>query len=133
MTIVLGGARTSISVPAPEVARGGFLAAANVIDLGEGDHALMGAQYETDACTYAAANWAGDWCPDVIDAQCEEPAVAVANPKTFTAYTTVVEGDPFVLYAGNQCDLASLAARLSSATAAFNYGERRGVDTAMVA
>lgn len=134
MTIVLGGARSTIDVAPPPVARGGFLAAANVVDLSDGDHALMGAEYLTNACTFGAAQWTGEWCRDDFPSQCEEPTTPIAAPKGFLAgYTTHVTGDPFVLYAGDQCDLATLAERLESATASFNYGERRGVDAAMAA
>lgn len=131
MTIVLAGARARISVPAPPIARGGFLSAARVIDLAAGDHALMGAQYLTDACVNETQEWTAPWCVTDIQAQCEEPAAPPANVKVFEENTEVVEGDPFTLYAGNACDIDSLEGRAQAARAAFDYGERRSVDRAM--
>lgn len=131
MTVVLGGARTRISVAPPPVAAGGFLTAANVVDLTDGDHALMGAEYSTDACG-AVTEWTAAWCVDPIPAQCTDPGAA-ANPKVFTEARQWVSGDPFTFYAGSACDIDTLEGRLASATAAFNYGERFGVDQAMAA
>lgn len=130
MAEVLTGARARISVPAPPVATGGFLGASHVIDVGEGAHELMGAEYLTDACTFSNG-WSGNWCVAPIASQCEDPGAPPANPKTFDAGSAVVEGDPFVVYAGSACDVDSLEGRLRSATAAFNYGERRSVDAAV--
>lgn len=132
MAEVLTGARARVNVPAPPVATGGFLAASHVIDVGEGAHELMGAEYLTDACN-VSWGWGGNWCVAPIAAQCDDPGVAPANPKSFLSASAVVEGDPFVVYAGSSCDIDSLEGRLRSATAAFNYGERRSVDDAVTA
>jgi len=133
MALVLAGTRARIDVPPPPVATGGFLAAARVIDLPEGSHELMGAEYVTDACTGPNNSWGGNWCVSPIAAQCTDPGTAPANPKLFDVGNEVVTGEPFVAYAGSACDIDSLEGRLRSATAAFNFGERRSVDYAMAA
>lgn len=133
MAEVLTGARARINVAPPPVATGGFLAAANVIDVGDGAHELMGAQYITNACTGPNNGWTGKWCVTPIASQCEDPGAPPADPKQFDPYNEVVDGDPFVAYAGTECDLGTMADNLAAATAAFNFGERRNVDEAMAA
>ena len=53
MTAMMGYARSTVNVPPPPVRPGGVLSAANVIDVADGDHALLGAEYLTDACAEA--------------------------------------------------------------------------------
>lgn len=119
MAEVIAGARTYVDVPAPEVARGGVMSVASVVD--DPDvHALMGALYLTDACA-TAEEW-DEWC-----------TMTPSSPKVFDTGPDVVEGDPFVVYAGVSCDFQKMDEAKARARKRFEYAERRMVDRAVAA
>jgi hypothetical protein len=116
------GARNRVDVPAPAVAVGGLLAAARVVDVTD-PHDLMGAEYESDAC--AEPHVWERWCiPSNVDC-----TPAPEQLKEFDQEMLLVEGDPFALYAGIDCDLAPSATMSARARKRFDYTERAGVDT----
>lgn len=111
---MISGARNYVSVPAVEVALGGVLRVARVIEVSD-PHDLLGAEYETDAC--AEANVWDEFCTD--------------NPvgtKLFDEGPDLVEGDPFAVYAGVSCQLAHLDVSKARAERRLAYGESRLVD-----
>jgi len=91
------------------------LSVANVVDVADGDHRLLGVEALTDACS-SAEIWS-QWC--TID-----PAIL----KVFEDTQEHVVGDPFVLYAGVSCDLQRLDEGARRATARLGHGEPRGID-----
>lgn len=119
MVEVLAGARAEVNVPAPPPVGGGVLSVATVIDDPD-THALMGAMYLTDACGEMGDFW-DEWC-----------TMTPTGTKAFDAGPDVVEGDPFVIYAGVECDLVASEASLTRARNRFAYAERRLVDKAVV-
>lgn len=114
----MGVARNLVSVPAPEVARGGIMAAARVVDSTD-PHDMLGAEYLSDACA-SVEQW-NLYCAN-------DPG---ETEKLFEEGAEVVEGDPFTLYAGVQCTLQKLDEAADRARNRFNYGERAGVDSAV--
>lgn len=117
--VMNGMARNYVTVPPPEVATGGILAVARVVNANP--HDLLGAEYQTDACTNM-----GLW-----DLYCEGVTEGPPTPKNFDEAPSIVEGDPFTLYTGVECTLQRLDEAADRARNRFNYGERAGVDSAM--
>jgi hypothetical protein len=115
----MGVARNYVSVPAPDVAQGGVLRAARVIDSTD-PHDMLGAEYVTDAC--AEINVWEEYC-----------TLNPASPKVFDDDPGLVVGDPFTLYAGVSCNLQRLDEGLTRARNRLDFGERAGVDLAVTA
>lgn len=122
MPEMIVGVRNRVEVPSAAVAVGGLLAAARVIDVTD-PHDLMGAEYETDAC--GAPHVWERWCiPANVDCTPSPDQL-----KVFDQEMLAVEGDPFALYAGIDCDLMPAAQQVARARARFDYTERAGVDS----
>jgi hypothetical protein len=97
------GARSYVEVPAPAPKVGGLYAVARVIDSAD-PHDLLGAEYETDACT-PAQHWSAGNCGYGYPATpCNPTPNPAATNKTFHG-TTLVTGDPFTVYDGIDCNL----------------------------
>jgi len=126
--------RNRIDVPAPPIAVGGFLAGAQVINVTDGDHSLMGAEYESTACFGDPVRYTGSWCEvaePVID--CEARAVVVPpDPKYFYPASGVYDGMPFALYQGVECDMQPSEQSLAQVKEAYAYGERRSIDQTLM-
>lgn len=120
MPEMIAGARWYLDVPSPPVLPGGVLAVANVID-DPPTHALMGSEYNTDACA-TAQEWAEDWC-----------TMSPANPKVFDDDWELVRGDPFVAYTGLECMITTLEEAKTRALRRFDYAESRAVDKGLAA
>jgi len=126
---MITGARNSIDVPAPPVAPGGFLAGATVLNVTDGDHSLMGVQYESVACFMPVSDVIGDWCvPPVGTLDCAAGTWTVVNGKTFNGVQQLYEGDPFALYQGVECTMQSMEDNEDQAKQVFDYSERAGID-----
>jgi hypothetical protein len=118
------GARTWVDVPAPERKTGGVLDVVRVIDVT--GHALLGAEYLTDAC-----NTVNEWlsnCETVYPPGCAG-GPALTETKDFDNLD-LVAGEPFALYngvrcegPGNQVDALGVRARAS-----LELKESRGVE-----
>lgn len=115
MAEMIAGARWFLDVPAPPVLGGGVLSVARVID-NPPTHALMGAEYTTDACA-TAQEWLEDWCD-----------MTPANPKVFDTEWELVQGDPFVAYTGLECMITTLDEARGRVVQRFGYAEGRAVD-----
>jgi len=120
----IAGAQVYIDVPAPERKTGGVIDSVRVIDVT--GHALLGAEYLTDAC-----NTLNEWlsnCETVYPPGCAggpEPT----NTKDFDNLD-LVSGEPFALYNGLRCEgpgqqTDALEAR---AKASLELKESRGVE-----
>jgi hypothetical protein len=79
-------AQNSITITPPDVATGGFLAVADVIDNPD-PHSLLGVEYESDACI------TGDLWYDFCTT-----ADGFVGVKNFTDSPDLVTGTPFVIY-----------------------------------
>jgi hypothetical protein len=115
MAEMITGARTFIDAPPVTPLGGGVLAAARVISTT--GHALMGAQFLSDACGGPLEEW-DEWCEN--------------NPvarKLFDGSYELVEGDPFLVYAGVDCALDGVAEAKTRATNKLTLNEGRNVDT----
>lgn len=137
----LNGMRASIEVNSSLVRRHGWLAAADVRDVDRGNHALMGAQYETEACILDDG---GEWIDDCLfpnggfASKPPSPTPAPPGPytpthptrtKQFNTPSDLVEGDPFTVYAGLRCDLPSFNANgQEKVERKFDYIESRQID-----
>jgi hypothetical protein len=127
MPTMMGYARNTVNVPAPPIRSGGVLSVANVIDVGEGDHALLGAEYLTDAC--AEAKLWFDFCSTAgIAGQCTDPALDPALLKEFAEGQDQVVGDPFAVYAGVSCGDQRIEAARARAKARLTYAEPAQID-----
>jgi len=120
----IAGAQVYIDVPAPERKTGGVIDSVRVIDVT--GHALLGAEYLTDAC-----NTLNEWlsnCETVYPPGCAggpEPT----NTKDFDNLD-LVSGAPFALYNGLRCEgpgqqVDALEAR---AKASLELKESHGVE-----
>ena len=112
------GMRTRIEATTTERRTLGFLAGAEVRDVT--GTALMGAEYETEACI---ADVGGEWIDDCLmqfggmDSSKAAPTASpptspndptkLYNKKSFQDPTDVVSGDPFTTFAGVQCDMVT--------------------------
>lgn len=97
------GARSYVEVPAPAPKVGGLYAVARVIDTTD-PHDLLGAEYQTDACTQAE-HWAAGNCGYGYPATpCNPTPDPAATLKDFHGLS-LVTGDPFTVYDGIDCNL----------------------------
>lgn len=120
----IAGASLYVDVPAPERKTGGALDSVRVIDVT--GHALLGAEYLTDAC-----NTLNEWlsnCETVYPPGCEG-GPALTGTKDFDDLD-LVAGEPFALYNGVRCvgpgnQVDALEAR---AKASLELKESRGVE-----
>src|SRR6188768_1994091 len=88
-----------VEVPAPERKTGGVLDSVRVIDVTD-PHALLGAEYQTDAC-----NTLNEWlsnCATAYPPGCDPLGTPVTETKDFDNLDMVM-GDPFALYNGVRC------------------------------
>lgn len=99
---------------------GGVLAAADVIP--PSGHALMGAEYLTDACA-AGGVWE-EFCYVSNDIAGDPPT---DGPKDLDEQPDLVQGSPFAVYAGVECDINDTEAR-QRAERRLSYVESRQVD-----
>jgi hypothetical protein len=97
------GARNYVEVAAPAPKVGGLFAVANVIDSTD-PHDLLGAEYQTDACT-PAEHWSAGNCGYGYPATPCNPTPAVAATLKDFHGLTLVTGDPFTIYDGIDCEL----------------------------
>jgi hypothetical protein len=119
MAEVIAGARVYIPAPPVTPLGGGVLSVARVVE-SQGDHALMGAQFLSDACA-DLSEWT-EWCTN-------DPVAA----KLFDDEPDLVIGDPFVVYAGLSCDLQNANEARTRVRTRFDLAEGRGVDRNVVA
>lgn len=121
---MITGARQYINIPAPPVAPGGIMRTARVIPTD--GHALLGAEYETDACAEARL-----W-----DEFCTLPGVdcgaSSTGSKTFDGAPELVVGDPFAVYAGVECELTRLEEAQRRAERRLAYAEGAQIDARVV-
>jgi hypothetical protein len=137
------GMRARIEVNPRTVRTSGFMAAADVRDVT--DHALMGAEYETDTCI---ADVGGEWIDKCLMTHgglasggpaATAPNVPVGAPnepwtlhdhKSFQDPYDLVAGDPFTTFAGVKCDLVSFdeAEYRAKSLRKFEMVESRQVD-----
>lgn len=119
------GARAWVEVPAPERKTGGVLDSVRVIDVT--GHALLGAEYQTDAC-----NTLNEWlsnCTTVYPPGCDPLGTPVTEKKDFDNLD-LVEGDPFALYNGVRCLIPAQRTNEyeARARASLELKESRGVE-----
>jgi len=89
-----------VDVPAPERKTGGVLDVVRVIDVTD-PHALLGAEYLTDACT-TLNEWLSN-CATAYPPGCDPLGTPVTEKKDFDNLD-LVQGDPFALYNGVRCE-----------------------------
>lgn len=121
-----GGARFYLNVPPVPVAKGGVLSVATVIPTT--GHALMGAEYETDACS-RAHTWT-EFCTQPSQV-CPTYVPSTTGQKEFDGGPEVITGNPYAVYAGVECDLMKLDDAEARARRRLAYGERAAVDDMM--
>jgi hypothetical protein len=119
------GARMYVDVPAPERKTGGVIDSVRVIDVTD-PHALLGAEYQTDAC-----NTLNEWlsnCTTIYPPGCAGGPPLV-DTKDFDTLDMVM-GDPFALYNGVRCPSPGQAvdAHEARARASLELKESRGVE-----
>lgn len=120
-------AKSYIEVPAPPVRVGGVLSVATIVPVELGNHAMLGAEYLTDAC--ADGDVWENIC-SLIDLKfCEGGPVTppVDGFKTF-GQPDLVEGSPFAVYDGVECGLTSLEDAEARAISRLGFSENRQVD-----
>ncbi len=124
------GARHWVDVPAPERKIGGALDVVRVIE--PDPHALLGAEYQTDAC-FTADEWLSN-CGNYPVVDCEAGTATVTDSKVFHGLAEVV-GDPFTVYTGVECPFpgAGPDAYTVRAQAALALKESRGVEERLTA
>jgi len=116
---MITGASTLIDAPPVTPLGGGVLGAARVISTT--GHALMGAWYLSDACGGPLEEW-DEWC--------------TMNPvarKLFEGDYELVEGEPFMVYAGVDCVMQDVAEAKTRASNKLTLNEGRNVDTHVLA
>jgi len=118
MPEMIAGARAYIESPPVTPLGGGVLAAARVIPTS--GHELMGAQFLSDACA-ELSEWT-EWCD-----------VTPTGTKLFDGSYGLVEGDPFVVYAGTDCVSETVAEARTRAVNRLDLLEGRSVDAAVQA
>lgn len=127
MTAMMGYARSTVAVPPPLLRMGGVLSVANLIEVDDGDHALLGAEYLSDAC--AEGHVWDDFCSTAaVAAQCAVPTTDPALLKTFEEGPDQVVGDPFAVYAGVACGLQTIEAAGARAKARLEYAAPAQID-----
>lgn len=120
-------AKSFIEVPAPPVRVGGVLSIATIVPAEVADHALLGAEFLTDAC--ADGDVWDDIC-SLIDLKFCTGGVVTPPPGGFKTFgqPDLVEGSPFAVYDGVECGLTSLADAEARAMARLAFSENRQVD-----
>jgi hypothetical protein len=118
------GARAYVTVPAPEARLGGLFPTARVIDVS--GHELLGAEYQTDACT-PAEHWSAGNCGYGYPATPCNPD-GTPTLKTFHGLTDVT-GDPFTIYDGIDCNLLGTDDLGGRVRAALSLKEAKAVET----
>lgn len=113
MAEMIAGARTFIDAPPVTPLGGGVLAAARVVT--GAPHDLMGAQFETEACA-------------TIEEWTEFCTMTPTARKVFDGSYTLVEGDPFAVYAGTDCATDSIEEAKARAVRRLELLEGRSVD-----
>lgn len=118
------GARSYVEVPAPEPKTGGALDTIRVIDVT--GHALLGAEYLTDACT-TLNEWLSN-CAAEYPPGCEGGPLPTVT-KDFDNLD-LVQGNPFALYNGIRCEGPGQAVNAleARAKASLELKESRGVE-----
>lgn len=97
------GARNYVEVAAPAPKVGGLFTAATVIDSTD-PHDLLGAEYQTDACTFAEHWSAGNCGYGFPPTPCNPTPNRGPTLKEFRGLD-LVTGDPFTIYDGIDCEL----------------------------
>jgi hypothetical protein len=124
-------ARTYVEVPPAVPFQGGILSVAQVLSAGE--HDLLGAEYQTDACADGGI-WDLLCWSDVNLAGC--PGTPVPPPpggfKKF-GKPDMVQGSPFAVYDGVDCDGPGSTGNEERARRRLSYSEGRQVDTKITA
>jgi hypothetical protein len=107
---------------------GGVLSVANVIEFSAGDHAGLGAEYQTDACAEGGI-W-DEFCYAVDQNLCQgaAPTPPVGGYKQLDEQPDLVEGEPFAVYAGVECSSPGETADEDRARTRLGYVESRQVD-----
>lgn len=118
MPAMITGSMTYIDAPPVTPLGGGVLAAARVIPTT--GHALMGAQFLSDACAQVE-EWE-EWCTN-----------APTGRKLFDGDYEVVEGFPFLVYTGVDCVMQGLDEAKTRATNRLTLNEGRAVDRNVMA
>lgn len=122
-------AKTYIEVPPPPPYEGGLFSVANIVPAT--GHALLGAEYMTDACTEGAL-WT-EICYSVNRAFCDDvtiPTPPLDGYKTF-GEPSLVEGSPIAVYDGVECRAiggGSDAEGEAQAKRRLAYSEQRQVE-----
>lgn len=111
------------------IAKGGVLSVAKVIDVS--GHPLLGAVYQTDACSPAAV-----WDEFCTEAGVQFPSYVppATGEKEFDDAPSLVENiAAFAIYAGVDCDLPNIAEASASALRRLAYNERVLFDDEFIA
>jgi len=119
-------AKTYLDLADPVVNQNGYLG--NVPVIPAGPHDLMGSEYLTHACA-TGETWT-DLCYNANLTPCDESPVTppAGGFKTF-AQPELVEGSPFAVYDGVECDGLTIGADdLAGAETRLAYSEGRQVD-----
>ncbi len=122
----ISDAKTYVELEPPVVYQGGYLGHANVIPAGA--HDLLGAEYVTNACAPGGL-WT-ELCYNVDQQLCDPqttPVPPIGGYKQF-GKPELVEGSPFTVYDGTDCELARLDDALAGAEQRLSYSEGRQVD-----
>lgn len=124
----ISAAKRYIEIAPVEQAIGGVLSVANVIDVPEGDHALLGAHYQTDACA-EGGTW-DEFCFSTDQTWCSgvTPTPPAAGYKDLDEQPSLVEGVPFAVYAGVECQQPGDPAPEGRARDRLGFVSNRWVD-----
>lgn len=126
---MFGTAKTYKQLAAPVPHQGGYLGSVNVVPADA--HDLMGVEYLTDACAPGQV-WA-ELCYNANQNFCSGDAVTEPTDgyKVF-GQPELVEGEPFAVYEGAECDgLITEQEAMERAAARLGYAESRQVDYAI--
>lgn len=120
-------ARKYVEVPAAVPFQGGILGVAEI--LSAGDHDLLGAEYLTDACAEGGV-WNLLCFFDATHGSCAGGTPAPPPPGGFKKFGSpdLVQGSPFAVYDGVDCDGPGSTANAERATRRLGYSEGRQVD-----
>jgi len=131
---MITGARNLITIADPPMARGGFLEGALVIDVENGDHSLLGIEYDSMACSARSDKLLDDFCnTDIGEPDCDNGVWVGGGTKYFEPVEFQVEGDPFAIFTGVSCMNQTMEMTRKQARRSFDYAERRSVDKAVMA
>lgn len=119
------------TIEAPIVNQNGYLGNVNVIPVG-GPHDLLGAEYLTNACA-DGETWA-ELCYAIEQEFCggAAPTPPAGGYKVF-ATPELVEGSPFAVYDGVDCQLTELEEAQAAANERLSFSEGRQVDINVLA